>query len=53
VFYSITMILKASDVSIIIKLAISLIIAGILMIVFNQFKGRKKEKEEEDDFSKY
>ena len=53
IFYSLTMFFKTSDVSLWAKIAMTLILGGIVLILTNQFLERKKEKEEEDDSSQF
>ncbi len=53
VFYALSALFISSDVSLWVKIAFSLILTGIILIIINHFKDRKKDKEEEDDFSQY
>lgn len=53
VFYSLSQMFQASDVAFWIKAAITLVIAGVILVLVNQFLDRKKEKEEENDSRKY
>ncbi|MEA3423208.1 MAG: hypothetical protein U9Q80_05405 [Bacillota bacterium] len=53
VFYSLSSLFISSDVSLWVKIAFTLILTGIILIIVNHYKDRKKDKEEEDDFSKY
>lgn len=53
VFYSVNELFKASDVAIWVKIAMTLIITGIILILVNQLRDRRKEKEEEHDSSQY
>lgn len=51
--YSVSMLLSAQDVTLWVKIAMILIIAGVVIILYKELQDKKKNKEEEDDFSKY
>ena len=53
VFYALSSLFISSDVSLWVKIAFTLILTGMILIIINHFKDRKKDKEEEDDFSQY
>lgn len=53
IFYGLTMFFKDAEIALWAKLAMTLILGGIVMILVNQLMDRNKEKEEEDDSSKY
>mgnify|MGYP001385529121 CR=1 FL=1 len=53
VFYTIIVLFQDSEVNLWVKLSIALMITGFILIIVNQIKDRKKEKEEEHDSSKY
>lgn len=53
VFYTIIVLFQDSEVNLWVKLSIALMITGFILIIVNQIKDRKKEKEEEHDSSQY
>ncbi|MCK5762744.1 MAG: hypothetical protein KAH05_01365 [Clostridiales bacterium] len=53
VFYSLSSIFISSEISLWVKIAFTLILTGMILIIVNHYKDRKKDKEEEDDFSQY
>ena len=53
ILYTTTILFKDSDVSLWIKIALTFMFTGMILIISNQIIDRKKEKEEKNDSSKY